>query len=61
MNEARDLRHPDAKGMRGFLVGGRSPAADLAAQKTFQDGKGLGFSRRGLFLLKAIRRAAQKQ
>src|SRR5580704_6668376 len=61
MNEARDFRYSDAKGARGFLVGDRRAAADLTAQKAFQDVKDLGFSRRSLFLLKALRGAAQKQ
>src|SRR5580692_8048503 len=61
MNEARDVRYSDAKGARGFLVGDRRAAVDLAAQKAFQDLKDLGFSRRSLFLLKALPSAAQKQ
>src|SRR6516162_8758489 len=61
MNEARDVRHADAKGVRGFLVGNRSVAVEIAAQKAFQGAKGLGFSRHGLFLLKALGGAAQKQ
>jgi hypothetical protein len=61
VNEARDVRHADAKGVRGFLVGNRSVSVNLAAQKAFQGAKGLGFSGHSLFLLKALGGAAQKQ
>lgn len=33
VNEARDVRHSDAKGARGFLVINRRLAVDPAAQK----------------------------
>jgi hypothetical protein len=52
---------PMPGGARGFLVGDRRAAADLAAQKAFQDVKDLRFSRRSLFLLKALSGAPQKQ
>src|SRR6516164_3977321 len=61
MNEARDVRHADAEGVRGFLVGNRSVTVNVAAQKAFQGAKDLGFSRHSLFLLEAPGGAAQKQ